>query len=86
MDRANTPRGGPFAAEDVAKLAMPSLIIWGAKDQVTPPSGADWYAQNLPNSTSITYEDVAHVPMEEVPERSVSDFKKWLLNLTLTKQ
>lgn len=86
VDRANTSRGGPFKAQDISKLTMPSLILWGAEDQVTPPSGADWYAQHLPNDTTIVYDKVAHVPMEEVPERSAADFEEWLLNLVLTTQ
>ena len=84
VDRASAPRGGPFAPEEVGKLTMPSLVMWGAQDQVTPPSGAIWYAEHLPNDTSITYEGVAHVPMEEVPEVSSSDFEKWLANLKVT--
>ena len=86
VDRANTPRGGPFAPEDVAGLTMPSLVMWGALDQVTPPSGAEFYAEHLPNDTAITYDAVGHVPMEEAPETSVSDFEKWLLNLAETIQ
>ncbi|MEM1195603.1 MAG: alpha/beta hydrolase [Pseudomonadota bacterium] len=86
VDRANASRGGPFRPDDVAKLTMPSLIMWGAEDQVTPLSGAEWYAQHLPNDRSIVYDAVAHIPMEEVPTRSVADFEKWLLNLVLTTQ
>ncbi|MEM7781399.1 MAG: alpha/beta hydrolase [Pseudomonadota bacterium] len=81
VDRANTTRGGPFLAEDVAALTMPSLIMWGALDQVTPPSGAEWYSEHLPNATRITYEGVAHLPMEEVAETSVADFMEWLETL-----
>ncbi|MEL6416754.1 MAG: alpha/beta hydrolase [Pseudomonadota bacterium] len=53
-------------------------------DQVTPPSGAEWYAEHLPNDTSIIYDAVGHLPMEEAPETSVADFEKWLLNLKET--
>ncbi|MEO0419737.1 MAG: alpha/beta hydrolase [Pseudomonadota bacterium] len=84
VDRANSPRGGPFDAADVAGLTMPSLIMWGALDQVTPRSGAEWFAEHLPNDTSIIYDAVGHLPMEEAPETSVADFEKWLLNLKET--
>lgn len=78
IDRANSARGGPFQAEEIAGLTMPSLIIWGALDQVTPISGAQWYAEHLPTSVNVTYEGVAHLPMEEAPEISVRDFQNWL--------
>ena len=80
VDRVNTPRGGPFDTADLAALTMPSLIMWGEEDKVTPTSGAKWFAQHLPNDTSILYPDVAHVPMEEVPQKSAEDFKNWLVN------
>lgn len=86
VDRANTARSGPFAPEDVARLTMPSLVMWGALDQVTPPSGGEFYSKHLPNDTSIVYDNVGHVPMEEAPQASVSDFEEWLLNLTVTTQ
>jgi len=86
VDRANSSRGGPFKAEDVAGLTMPSLILWGALDQVTPTSGADWYAEHLPNDTAIIYDEVGHLPMEEAAETSVADFEKWLLNLKVTNE
>ena len=85
VDRANTERGGPFKAEDIAKLAMPALIMWGDEDRVTPKSGAEWYAEHLSTETVVIYPDVAHLPMEEVPGPSTADLKKWLANLELTE-
>ena len=65
---------------------MPSLIMWGKLDQVTPLSGAQWYAAHLPNATSILYEGIGHLPMEEAPKVSAADFEKWLLNSEITTQ
>ena len=65
---------------------MPSLVMWGQLDQVTPISGAEFYTQHLPSGTTILYEDLGHVPMEEAPERTSAGCEKWLLNLTLTTQ
>lgn len=86
VDRANTARGGPFEPEDIAGLEMPSLIIWGEQDQVTPLSGARWYAEHLQTDVSIIYPQAAHVPMEEIPEVSAGDFADWLVNSVLTIQ
>ncbi|WP_379547600.1 alpha/beta fold hydrolase [Qipengyuania sp. DSG2-2] len=78
LDRSNTPRGGPFDTGDIAALTMPALVMWGDEDKVTPPSGADWYEEHLPNDRAIRYPDVAHVPMEEIPERSAADLRGWI--------
>lgn len=86
IDRVNTPRGGPFDPADIAALAMPALVMWGEEDQVTPVRGAAWYAEHLPNARSIIYPDVAHLPMEEVPDQSASDFRAWLEEVVLTEQ
>ena len=80
VDRANTSRGGHFDPAEIATLAMPSLVIWGAEDKVTPTSGAKWYGEHLPNDSAIIYPKTAHLPMEEAPEKSAADFKKWLVN------
>jgi len=80
LDRANTPRGGPFKPGEIATLNMPALIIWGEEDRVTPPSGAQWYREHLPNDSTIVYPGVAHLPMEEWAEQSAADFKSWLVN------
>lgn len=86
VDRASTNRGGPFDAGDVAALTMPALIMWGEEDLVVPTSGADWYAEHLPNDRSVIYAGVAHIPMEEVPERSATDFAQWLSELPVNNR
>lgn len=80
LDRANTPRGGPFEPDAIAAFTMPALIIWGEEDRVTPPSGAQWYSEHLPNDSTIIYPGVGHLPMEEWAEQSAADFKSWLAN------
>ncbi|MEP2737162.1 MAG: alpha/beta hydrolase [Erythrobacter sp.] len=80
VDRANTARGGHFQPENLATLAMPALVMWGEEDRVTPTSGAEYYTEHLPNAQQIMYSGVAHLPMEEAPQKSVDDFKKWLVN------
>lgn len=86
VDRANTTRGGPFEPAALAALQMPSLIMWGKDDKVTPISGADWFSQHLTNDTRIIYPGIAHLPMEEAPQQTVSDFKKWLINVPFSAE
>jgi pimeloyl-ACP methyl ester carboxylesterase len=58
------------------KLKMPTLVMWGEKD-IWVPFNKRW-KEDLPNATYIFYPGVGHVPMEEIPEQSVADFRKWL--------
>ena len=75
--RFSTPRA-PFAAEDVARMQVPTLIIWGEEDALIPFAAARWYADHLPNATLVGYPGIGHIPMEEAPERSVTDLEVWL--------
>ncbi len=64
--------------EKLSDLKIPSLILWGAKDKWILPTHAQYFNNILPNSKLIIYEDAGHVPMEEIPERSVNDVLEFL--------
>lgn len=57
-------------------LKMPVLVMWGEKDTWVP-FNARW-RQDVPQARFVTYPGVGHVPMEEIPEQSVRDFRDWL--------
>jgi pimeloyl-ACP methyl ester carboxylesterase len=57
-------------------LKMPIIVMWGDKD-IWVPYNSRW-KDDLPNAKFITYAGVGHVPMEEIPEQSVKDFRDWL--------
>ena len=56
-------------------LTMPALILWGERDQWIPFNSR--WAVDLPKAKTIIYPGVGHVPMEEIPEQSVADFRQW---------
>ncbi|MBP9680070.1 MAG: alpha/beta hydrolase [Bacteriovorax sp.] len=62
------------------ELPMPVLIMWGEKDHWIPFNPR--WIQDLPKAKTIIYPGVGHVPMEEIPEQSVADFRQWNSNLT----
>jgi len=62
----------------LAKIKAPTLVMFGQKDTVIPATDGDRFAAAIPGSTLIVYPDVGHVPMEQIPDRSVSDLKAWL--------
>ncbi|UIP06380.1 alpha/beta hydrolase [Erythrobacter sp. SDW2] len=67
-----------FTAEDVAKVQVPTLVMWGEEDALIPYEAANWYMQYLPQGTLANYRGVGHLPQEEAAERSAADLRKWL--------
>lgn len=65
-------------AVDLTPLTMPVLIQWGAQDAVIPVAVGERFAQELPNAQLVVYEDVGHIPMEEVPQRSATDAARFI--------
>lgn len=52
----------------VSKVSMPTLIMWGAEDQLIPVNNAYKFQRDLPIDTLVVFPEVGHVPMEESPE------------------
>jgi pimeloyl-ACP methyl ester carboxylesterase len=61
-----------------AAKALPVLIIWGDQDKLIPVAAADWFAKQYPNSTSLIFKGVGHIPMQEIPEESAKAVNDWL--------
>jgi pimeloyl-ACP methyl ester carboxylesterase len=45
-----------------AAVPMPTLIIWGAEDTITPPSDARRLSSLIPNAQLVMLPDVGHLP------------------------
>ncbi len=58
----------PFTMEELARLAMPVLIIAGTQDRVVTPDRAERVAATLPDGRSLVIPRAGHVPNEEAPE------------------
>jgi pimeloyl-ACP methyl ester carboxylesterase len=66
-----------FAAR-LGEIAMPTLIMWGDKDGLIPVSAAHEFKTRIPHADLVIYENVGHVPMEEVAEESAADVRQFL--------
>ncbi len=77
IDRANIDFQYPI--DKLAEINTPTLILWGEQDNWIPVSDAQVFSRNIPNSQSIIYPNVGHVPMEEIPERTAQDSLDFLL-------
>lgn len=62
--------------EELSRITIPALLIWGKNDNVTPPFVAEEFKKLLPNSELHFIDQCGHAPMMEVP----AEFNKILLN------
>jgi len=66
--------------DKIKKIKHKTLIMWGTADSWVSVKNASAFENELENSELILYEGVGHIPMEEIPGKSVKDLKKFLLN------
>jgi pimeloyl-ACP methyl ester carboxylesterase len=64
--------------EQMAQLAQPVLFIWGEADDIVPLSIGEALYEVLPTADWITYPEVGHMLMDEVPDRFNADVVAWL--------
>ena len=61
------------------EIQHPTLILWGTEDQWIQLKYGQRMHKLLPNSKMITYAGVGHIPMEEIPQQTALDAKRFLL-------
>ncbi len=55
--------------DELSGVSVPTLVVWGRQDQVTPPSVAETLSRLLPQTTLHWMDQCGHAPMMEHPER-----------------
>ncbi|MEL6591980.1 MAG: alpha/beta hydrolase [Bacteroidota bacterium] len=66
-------------ADQLPKIDVPTLIIWGEQDNWLPLSNAYHFLNVMPNAKLIIYEDLGHIPMEEAPEETAQDLDEFMI-------
>jgi pimeloyl-ACP methyl ester carboxylesterase len=51
------------------RLTMPTLLVWGRHDPMTPLSQGEEMARGIPGARLLVFEDAAHMPMVDRPQR-----------------
>ncbi|MGJ8537072.1 MAG: alpha/beta fold hydrolase [Parasphingopyxis sp.] len=82
--RARTERS-VASPETMARITVPTLLIWGEEDPLVPLSSGQWFDEHIPDSVLIAYPDIGHIPMEEAPDRSAADMRAWLDRLYMSE-
>ncbi len=66
-----------YLKEAVAQIGnLPTLLIWGRKDNVVPLSGGEELKRHLKNAELVVIDSSGHLPYEEYPE----EFNRILLD------
>lgn len=68
-------------ADDLADIAQPTLLIWGRKDIVTPPSACQGFLEMMPDARVAWIEECGHAPMIEAPEEFAQAMLAFLTEL-----
>ena len=55
-------------ANDIVNIKVPTLLIWGLNDTITPPAVAHEFNKLIPNSTLRFIDKCCHAPMMERPD------------------
>ena len=60
------------------RIAAPTLLVWGDKDQMIPIANAQDYLKALPNARLVVLPGVGHVPHEEAPAAGLAALQAFL--------
>ena len=70
-------------AKDLPKMHVPTCIIWGKNDKVTPPEVAEEFDALLPNSSLYWIDKCGHAAMMEHPDEFNQLMHEWLKKVNL---
>jgi len=65
-------------AERIATLTPPTLIVWGGRDRLIPPSVGREFQARIAGSRLVVLDELGHVPQEEDPVRSFVPVRAFL--------
>jgi pimeloyl-ACP methyl ester carboxylesterase len=56
-------------ANDITNIKIPTFLVWGLNDTITPPVVAHEFNRLIPNSTLRFIDNCCHAPMMEHPDK-----------------
>lgn len=68
----------PATPEAMATIKVPTLVMWGRDDNLIPVSSAQKFADTIENSKLVIYDNVGHLPQEEVAAESIADVRAFM--------
>ena len=64
-------------SKTIAKHSIPTLIVWGERDNIIKPETAELMSELMPHAQVIMMPDVGHVPMIEAVKQTAEDYKNF---------
>ncbi|MFO7904477.1 MAG: alpha/beta fold hydrolase [Planctomycetota bacterium] len=58
-----------YMLEELANVAVPTMIIWGSDDSITPPAVAQQFREHIPEAELCFIDQCGHAPPIEQPEK-----------------
>lgn len=84
-------RGGQYAAtkaridfvlypieDQLNKVNVPTLILWGAEDELIPLEAGKKMNSLIKDSKLVVFENCGHIPQEELPDRVLSEMTNFI--------
>jgi pimeloyl-ACP methyl ester carboxylesterase len=69
-------------APTLARIKIPTLLLWGEKDQMIPIGVAAGYMRDLPDAILTPLPNLGHMPFEEDPVTSLAPVERFLAGET----
>jgi pimeloyl-ACP methyl ester carboxylesterase len=64
--------------DELPNMTMPTCLIWGKQDNITPPEVGEEFHEKMPNSELFWMDKCGHAPMMEKPEEFNDIYASWL--------
>jgi len=71
-------------SDRIQMISTPTLVMWGEEDIYFPVKNAYRFQQDIRGAALKVYENTGHLPMEEIPKKSVRDYQLFLAGLSRT--
>jgi pimeloyl-ACP methyl ester carboxylesterase len=73
--RSRAPGQG---VERIDGVHQPTLVLWGGRDRLIPPSVGERVVASIPGSRLVRFDELGHIPHEEDPLRTVAVVQTFL--------
>ncbi len=65
----------------MAQISVPSLILHGDQDNLVPVEGGRKFGETIAGAKTIIYENIGHLPQEELTGQTIKDVRAFLAEL-----
>jgi pimeloyl-ACP methyl ester carboxylesterase len=79
---ARTQAGINPIEPEINRIGQPTLIIWGAEDELIPLEAGRRLNSLITNSRLVVFDKCGHLPQAEMPERFVNEVRNFAASMT----